>query len=114
MYYDLTVGKIDWSKRGEYIATRAIRRAGDMDIDPSWADEAFEDADAVHYEPDPKSKSGISHRTIGYSPAAQQVLVVITVPDGETLWGVNAWKANTTDARDYFTKEESWDARLTN
>ena len=34
---------LDWQYRGEYIRTRSVRRVGDTDIEPAWADEAFAD-----------------------------------------------------------------------
>jgi hypothetical protein len=56
--------RLDWQYRGEYIRTRSVRRVGDTDIDPAWADEAFTDDGALVDSPDPASKSG---RPTGWS-----------------------------------------------
>ncbi len=93
-------GPLDWQYRGEYIRTRSARRAGDTDIDPAWADEAFTDDDALVDSPDPASKSGETARLAGYSPTARMVIVVIYLRTG--LIGVNAWRANQTQARRYW------------
>jgi len=47
--------------------------------------------------PDPASRSGKTDRLVGYSPTARAVIVVIYLR--EELIGVNAWKANETQAR---------------
>jgi uncharacterized DUF497 family protein len=68
------------------------------------ANEALADADALLFDPDPKSKSGISARVIGYSPSATAVLVVILVRRDDTpesRWGANGWRANANDRRTY-------------
>ncbi len=72
------------------------------------AREALADADALLFDPDPKSRSGNSARLPGHAPTAVGVLVVILVhrsdrPGG--WWGANAWRANSTDRRTY--REES-------
>lgn len=95
-------GRVDWSKRAEYIRAR-------HGIDPSWADEAVGDEHAVWLVPDPASRSGHAVRVIGYSPTAGAVVSVILVkadadpneqPDGD-WWGANAWLANPRDHRIY-------------
>jgi hypothetical protein len=73
---------------------------------PEWADEAFLDPAAVHLVPDPQSRSGASNRTIGYSPSAGAVLVVITMIIDGDLVGLTAWVANSTDRRIYEQHEE--------
>jgi hypothetical protein len=73
---------------------------GDTDIQPVWADEAFADGQAVVYSPDPASKSGLSDGLAGYSLSARMVIVVIYLRDGPI--GLNAWKANATQARRYW------------
>lgn len=92
--------RLDWQFRAEYIRTRTSRRPGDIDIEPSWADEAFADADALVDSPDLASRSGETDRLVGYSPSARMVIVVIYLRDG--LIGVNAWKANDTQSRRYW------------
>lgn len=96
--------RLDWQYRGEYIRTRSVRRVGDTDIDPAWADEAFTDNDALVDSPDPASKSGQTDRLVGYSPSARMVIVVIYLREG--LIGVNAWRANPTQARRYWEEED--------
>lgn len=93
----------DWQHRGDYIRTRSARKgsAGETDIEPAWADEAYADPAAVIFRPDPASRRGASDRTIGWSDSAGFLITVITVRDGATLWGANAWKSNETDQRWY-------------
>lgn len=93
-------GRLDWQYRGHYVRTRSARRPGDTDIEPEWADEAFADDEALVDSPDPASKSGETDRLVGYSPTARMVIVVIYLRD--RLIGVNAWKANPTQARRYW------------
>jgi hypothetical protein len=39
--------RLDWQYRADYIRTRSSRRPGDTDIEPAWADEAFDDDAAL-------------------------------------------------------------------
>lgn len=93
-------GQLDWQYRDEYIRSRSTRRPSDLDIEPAWANEAFEDDDALVDSPDPASKSGKTDRLVGYSRSARMVIVVIFLRD--ELFGVNAWKANKTQNRRYW------------
>jgi len=92
--------RLDWQYRADYIRTRSSRRPGDTDIEPAWADEAFDDDAALVDSPDPASKSGRTDRLVGYCLSARMVIVVIYMRDG--LIGVNAWKANPTQASRYW------------
>lgn len=92
--------RLDWQYRSEYLRTRSARRPGDTDVEPTWADEAFRDDDALIDSPDPASKSGKTDRLVGYSPTARIVTVVIYLRD--ELIGVNAWKANENQTRRYW------------
>jgi hypothetical protein len=68
------------------------------------ANEALADADALLFDPDPKSTSGVSARVIGYSPTAATILVVILVRREDkpgSWWGGNGWRANRADRRIY-------------
>lgn len=94
--------QVDWSKRSQYIRSRHA-------IEPTWANEAVQDAHAIWFRPDPASISGHSVRVIGYSRSAQQLLTVILVdadadpsehPEGD-WWGSNAWVASERDRRLY-------------
>ena len=84
----------DWSYRDTYIRER-------HGVEVSWANEALGDPDALQIAPDPASKSGRSVRTIGYSPAADYLITIITVTEAGTVYGVNAWPSNATDSRRY-------------
>jgi uncharacterized DUF497 family protein len=84
---------VDWSKRGGYIARHGIT--------PEQAGEALDDPDAVIFDPDYNTKSGRQVRTLGYSPSVQAVLSVITLDEGDVVWGVNAWQSNSRDRRYY-------------
>jgi hypothetical protein len=50
------------------------------------------------------TKSGQTDRLVGYSPSARMVIVVIYLREG--LIGVNAWRANPTQARRYWEEED--------
>jgi hypothetical protein len=96
----------DWRYRGEYIRTRTDRKgSGEQNIEPAWADEAYVDPYAVDLRPDPAGQSGRSVRTIGWSDMAGFLITVITVEDGEDLWGVNAWRSSTSDQRRYTNED---------
>ncbi|WP_085980786.1 transposase [Mycolicibacterium phlei] len=88
---------VDWSKRGDYIAKRRMT--------PALADEALADPNRLVLDPDPASTSGVSVRTIGFSPSFGGLISVITVEDGGTVWGVNAWPSNDVDTRKYMSRE---------
>ena len=70
-------------------------------VEAAWANEALKDPDALRIVPDPASRSGRSIRTIGYSPSAGCLLTVITVTEGDVIYGVNSWKSNDIDIRRY-------------
>jgi hypothetical protein len=53
------------------------------------------------FSPDPAAKRGLSDRTIGWSSTAGFVITVITVREGDKLWGANAWRSNDTEQRHY-------------
>lgn len=68
------------------------------------ANEAIFDAQALLFDPDPKSRSGASARLLGYSASREQILVVILVRRSDRLgswWGATAWPANPSDAGIY-------------
>lgn len=74
----------------------------------SEANEALDDADAVWFDPDPKSKSGQSIRVIGYCASRRELLTVILVrdPGTERLWGANGWTSNSADRALYREGDE--------
>jgi len=96
----------DWTPRGDYIASRSVRRPGDTDIQILWANEAYRDPNRIYLNPDPATNSGRSARTIGYSQSAGFIVVVITVVDAGILWGVNAWRANESAIRAYTERDQ--------
>ncbi|MEJ7754992.1 MAG: hypothetical protein WKF83_00500 [Nocardioidaceae bacterium] len=71
------------------------------EVTPAEATEAIEDIDAVWYEPDPASKSGLTSRVVGYSHSRVRILCVIVLPTDEGYQGINAWPANATYRRIY-------------
>ncbi len=98
---------VDWSKRADYIGER-------HGISPVWADAAVNDRHAVWQAPDPASRSGLSVRVLGSSPAARAVLTVILIsadadpderPDGD-WWGSNAWVSNQQDKSLYSEEQQ--------
>lgn len=99
----------NWKHRADYIRTRSTRKesTGETNIQPEWADEAFTDPAAVMFSPDPAAKTGRSDRTIGWSETAGFVITVITVREGDTIWGANAWKSNDVDQRHYQRAEQA-------
>lgn len=90
---------IDWQHCGDYIAKHGLT--------PDVADEAFADPNRLVIEPDPASISGRTIRVIGWAASIQALVTVIVLPDSEVIWGVNAWRSNSTDQRRY--REEPTD-----
>lgn len=82
-----------WEHRAHYIQKHGVTVA--------QAEEALADPNLAFLNPDPTSKSGVSTRTIGYSPSAGHILTVITVESNGTTYGVNCWKSNGRDQRIY-------------
>ena len=102
---ELPIDDVDWTHRGEYIRTRSARKGrAEFDVEPEWATEAALDARRL-VGLDPASKSGETVRVVGWSAGAGEVLAVILLPKQwpptGAWWGVNAWRANTRDARSY-------------
>ncbi|WP_206074564.1 hypothetical protein [Antribacter gilvus] len=104
----------NWQHRADYIRTRSTRKesAGETNIEPKWANEAFADVDAVVFSPDPASTKGLSDRTIGWSASAGFLITVITVREAGKLWGANAWKSSDTDRRHYQRATTSVDHKV--
>lgn len=97
-----TIMMPDWRHRDDYIRTRAQRKGnlGEVNIDPTWANEAYADIDAVRF-PDPASRTGRGVRTVGWSGAAGMLITVITIDEGGRVWGANAWKSSRSDREIY-------------
>jgi len=94
----------DWSLNRVHIELRSLRKPGDRDILVEWANEAWQDPNADIADPDPKSKSGISVRLIGYSPSAGFVITVIAFRQNGVLWGSTAWPSSRAERRIYDAK----------
>jgi hypothetical protein len=99
---ELPIDEIDWLHRGR---TRSARNGPkEFDVEPEWATEAALDERRL-IAPDPASKSGRTIRVVGWSDGARRVLTVLLLskdqPPTGAWWGVNAWAANSRDARLY-------------
>ncbi|MDO9396144.1 MAG: hypothetical protein Q7T71_06345 [Herbiconiux sp.] len=86
--------QLDWSQRGDYIASK-------HGIRPAWASAVLADPDCVVIDPDYNSKSGRSVRIIGLSPEARAIVTVIVTEPRGRMCGVNAWESNSRDQRIY-------------
>lgn len=74
----------------------------DRRITTQEATEAVEDVDALLFDPDPTSRSGLTARFVGYSATRQQILCVIVLHGTDIDWlGVTAFPANSTYRRRY-------------
>lgn len=85
---------VDWNERSEYIWAK-------HQVTVEQANEALADPARLMLTPDPASRSGVSSRTIGYSPDRAALVTVITVEEDGTVYGINAWESNQTDQRRY-------------
>lgn len=72
------------------------------------ANEALRDPDALMFNPDPRSDSGVSVRVIGYSSTLDDVLAIIVVPndDGDGWYGATGHRANGREKRLYSEANE--------
>ncbi len=94
--------EVDWQHGAEHMGSR-------HQVTVEQADEALADDARIVADPDPASRSGVSARVIGYSPAAAAVLVVILVQREDRAgawWGANGWRANSTERRTYEEQSE--------
>ena len=89
-----TIDKWTGPTRADYVRDR-------HGVEVAWANEPLQDPGALRIVPDPASRSGRSIRTIGYSPSAGCLLTVITVTEGDVIYGVNSWRSNVIDIRRY-------------
>ncbi len=94
--------EVDWHHGAEHMWDR-------HQVNVEQASEALADDERIVADPDPASRSGVSARVIGYSPAAAAVLVVILVRRVDrpgAWWGANGWRANSTERRTYWEQSE--------
>jgi hypothetical protein len=94
--------QIEWADEDvAYIDSRSRRYPGSLDIDLAWVEEALSDPRLLEVTPYPRSRVGASG-FIGYSKAADRVLVVIAYQDLDGDWhGMNAWPASGRDLATY-------------
>ncbi|HWE89399.1 MAG TPA: hypothetical protein VG317_08040 [Pseudonocardiaceae bacterium] len=93
---------IEWSEEAaSHIRSRSCRHRDAVDIESEWTQEATDDPDALWFEPDPKSASGLGIRIIGYSVSAGFVVTVIGYHDHRRLRGATAYKSGGSDLRAY-------------
>lgn len=90
--------------RGDYIRERSARKERpEFDIEPEWATEAVMGMKRL-IGPG-RSTSAETVRVVGFSAAACELLTVLLIGKDEPVqgdwWGVNAWKANDRDSREY-------------
>src|SRR5437764_12706959 len=91
-----------WSgEAAAHIQKRSARYPGAADIEPEWTEEVIDEPDALWFEPDPKSKSGLGIRVIGYSVSAGFVITVVAYRRRRVLWGATAYKASGAELRAY-------------
>lgn len=83
----------EWTGRTAHLARHGVT--------VEQVEEALNDAYRLVFDPDPKSASGASVRTVGYSRSAGTVLCVVTVTAGGITYGATAFRANTTYQRMY-------------
>lgn len=88
---------------------RSVRYPGERDVDPTEAIEAALDPHALVAR-DPSSRTREAILVVGYTPTADQVLVVVLLPDDHPptgLWHVvTAWPADRRRRRAYWTGED--------
>jgi hypothetical protein len=106
MYYNWRVSDSlpEWTDERREHLKRSLRYANARDIDVTWANEAFSDPDAITYDPDPRSTTGYSRRTVGFSPSAGQLLTVVAYDDpttGRLMGGTAYTTTSRTEIADY-------------
>lgn len=108
-YEDLVFGEVDWSEVGDHDPGRRSERKGtsETDVPTEWATEACQDSN--RWVRSAGSHSGLTIKVTGISPSARFLVTVVVAPKdhppGERWYGATAWKAKTTEQRDY---EKGW------
>jgi uncharacterized DUF497 family protein len=85
------------------LAARCAAHVQRHGVTVAEANEAIADIDAVWFDPDPNSRSGLGVRVIGYCHSRRAVLTVMLVHREGTAgyWGANGWESNGSDRRRY-------------
>lgn len=104
-YGDLVFEEVDWSEVGEHDPGRRAERKGasETNVATEWATEACQDTD--RWVRSAGSASGLTVKVTGWSATAGSILTVIVAPKDHPptgrWWGATAWKAKTTERRQY-------------
>jgi hypothetical protein len=104
-YGDLVFEDIDWSEVGSHDPARRAERKGRAEkaVYTEWATEACQDDE--RWVRSAGSKSGLTIKVTGLSPAAGFVVTVVLAPkDHPPLgrwWGATAWAANRSEIKQY-------------
>jgi hypothetical protein len=104
-YADLVLAEIDWSEIGDHDPARRGERKGTTEhgVETEWATEACQDP--ARLARSAGSRSGMTAKVTGRSASAGFIVTVIVAPKdfppAERWWGATAWKANSTEVREY-------------
>ena len=88
---------VDWKPSEQHMRERHPYMTAEI------ANEALTDVAALVFSPDPRSRTGISVRVVGYSHTLGEILAVIVIPndDGDGWYGATGHKANGRERRLY-------------
>lgn len=104
-YADLTFGEVDWAEAGTHDPGRRSKRKerAEQDVHAEWATEACQDP--RRWVRSSESRSGLTVKVTGWSPSTGFLVTVILAPKDhpseERWWGATAWKAKSSEVRDY-------------
>jgi len=104
-YGELDFEEVDWSEVGEHDPARRAERkgTGETNVATEWATEACQDP--RRWVRSAGSASGLTVKVTGWSAMAGFVVTVIVAPKDHPpagrWWGATAWKAKTTERRQY-------------
>lgn len=104
-YADLVFVEIDWSEIDDHDPARRADRKGttEHNVATEWATEACQDP--ARWARSAGSRSGMTVKVTGHSQSAGFVITVVVAPKdfppADRWWGATAWKANSTEVREY-------------
>lgn len=104
-YADLVFEDLDWSEIADHDPAKRSERKGtsDQNVLTEWATEACQDD--RRWVRSAGSRSGMTVKVTGYSPAAGFVVTAIVapkdIPPGTQWWGASAWKAKAEEIKQY-------------